>query len=459
MKAYKLQKVRAYLKRYGVKKLLYKVMERRSISSDYNEIRKKELVTEEILERQRNQVFENAPVISIIMPAYNTPPKSFKETLLSVKEQSYSKWELCVSDGGDIPVKPVIDEIFGNDDRIKYKKLNENFGISGNSNKALELATGDFVAFLDHDDILEPDVLYEVTSAIVTKGADMVYTDEDKVSENLDNYFRPYRKPDYNRELLLSNNYICHFCAISRSIIAKTGGFRSEYDGAQDYDLFLRCIEYATRIEHVNKILYHWRVSTQSTSDNPFNKEYTFLAGKRAIEDYLRRNGLGEYTEVVELEDPGYFRVEYKGKIKASVQVLKPQDKIIEADYYLLIDDSMEMLSDWKKHLVGTALLTDADIVGPKIIKNRKYEYNGLAKRGDKTTQSLKGCPMWYKGEFNLGITNMNVSQAPKSGILVSKSIVKRIFEYKGKIIDNSDESFKGIKMVYAPAALLKIKK
>lgn len=459
MKAYKLQKARAYLKRYGVKKLLYKVIERRSTGSDYNENRKNEIVTEHELEWQRKQVFENAPVISIIMPAYNTPPQSLKETLLSVKAQSYSKWELCISDGGNISVKLVIDEIFGDDERIKYKKLNENLGISGNSNEALGLATGDFVAFLDHDDILEPNVLYEVASVIVNKGADMVYTDEDKVSESLDNYFRPYRKPDYNRELLLSNNYICHFCAISSYIIKKTDGFRSEYDGAQDYDLFLRCIEYATKIEHINKVLYHWRVSTQSTSDNPFNKEYAFLAGKRAIEDYLRRNGLDKCTEVVELEDPGYFRVEYKGDVNASVKVLKPKDEITEADYYLLIDDNMEMLSDWQKHLVGTALLTDADIVLPKIIKNRKYEYNGLARNGDKTTQSLKGCPMWYKGEFNLGITNMNVSQAPKKGILVSKQIIKKVKDHTGIIIDNADDSFKGIKIVYAPAAVLKIKK
>ncbi len=462
MKAYKLQKTKAYLKRYGVKKLLYKVMERRKTDSnysDYNEKRKTEVATVEELEWQRTHQFKDSPVISILMPAYNTPSQSLKQTLLSVKEQTYSKWELCVSDGGDISVKHIIDEVFGDDIRIKYKKLEQNLGISGNSNEALKLAGGDFIAFLDHDDILEPNVLYEVINAIVNKGADMVYTDEDKVSENLDNYFRPYRKADYNKELLLSNNYICHFCAISRRIIDKTGGFRSEYDGAQDYDLFLRCVEYATKIEHVNKVLYHWRVSTQSTSDNPFNKEYAFLAGKRAIEDYFHRNGLSEFTHVAELEDPGYFRAEYNGEIKANVQALKPQDEITEADYYLLVDDNMEMLSDWRKHLVGTAILTGADIVVPKIIKNRKYEYNGLAKRGDDTTQSLKGSPMWYKGEFNLGITNMEVSRAPKRGILVSKLFIKKVMECKGSMIDNSNELFKGIKMVYAPAALLKIKK
>ena len=240
---------------------------------DLNNIRKNEVATAEILEHQQNTMFKDAPVISIIMPAYNTPPQSLRQTLLSVKKQSYSKWELCISDGGNISVKPVIDEIFGDDERIKYKKLKDNLGISGNSNEALAIATGDFVAFLDHDDILEPDVLYEVASVIMNTGADMVYTDEDKVSENLENYFRLYRKPDYKKELLLSNNYICHFCAISRSRIDITGGFRSEYDGAQDYDLFLRCTEYATGIQHINKVLYHWRVSTESTSDNPFNKE------------------------------------------------------------------------------------------------------------------------------------------------------------------------------------------
>ena len=459
MKAYKLQKARAYLKRYGVKKLLYKVMERRNTDSDYNEKRKKEAATTQELEWQSRQKFDNAPVISILMPAYNTPEQSLKETLLSVKKQSYSNWELCVSDGGNISVKPVIDEIFGDDIRIKYKKLDRNLGISGNSNEALELATGDFISFLDHDDILEPDVLYEVASAIVNKGADMVYTDEDKVSENLENYFRPYRKPDYNRTLLLSNNYICHFCAISRSIIEKTGGFRSEYDGAQDYDLFLRCVEYATKIEHVDKILYHWRVSTESTSDNPFNKEYAFKAGKRAIEDYLRRNGIDENTQVIELDDPGYFRIEYKWEKNVSMQILKTKEELIQADYYFLADDNMEIPKNPEKYLVGTALLTGADIVVPKIIKNRKYEYNGIAKRADKTTRNLKGCPMWYKGDFNLGITSIDVCQVPSRGILVSRELITKVLEHDDTTIDNREGVFKGVSMVYAPAALLKIKK
>ena len=459
MKAYKLQKVRSYLKRYGVKKLFYKVMERRNADSDYNEKRKSEIATEEDLKWQQEQVFKNAPIISILMPAYNTPEKSLKQTLQSVKKQSYQNWELCISDGGNIPVKSVIDEIFGNDERIKYKKLNENLGISGNSNEALSLATGDFIAFLDHDDILEPNVLYEVASAIVNKGADMVYTDEDKVTEDLSKYFRPYRKPDYNPALLMSNNYICHFCAISRLIMDKIGGFRSEYDGAQDYDLFLRCVEHATKIEHINKVLYHWRVSTESTSDNPFNKVYAFLAGKRAIEDYLKRNGMENNAQVTELDDPGYFRVEYSGDIGVKVQILKPNDKVVPADYYLLIDDNMEIASNWERTLVGTALLTDADIVVPKIIRNRRYEYNGLAKRGDDTTMSVKGRPEWYKGDFNLAVTNIDVCLAPARGILVSQSLLNEILSYKDAMIDNVEGKFNGIRMVYAPKAVLKIKK
>lgn len=192
------------------------------------------------------------------MPVYNVEHEAFKTTLESVLAQTYGNWELCVADGGENKVDAVIDEVMGDDARIRYVSLEANLGISGNSNQALDVASGEYVAFLDHDDILEPDALYEAANRIVNYGADMVYTDEDKVSPDLKRYFKPYRKPDYNKTLLLSNNYICHFCVINRKIVTEAGGFRSEYDGAQDYDLFLRCVDKCKVIEHVDKILYHW---------------------------------------------------------------------------------------------------------------------------------------------------------------------------------------------------------
>jgi len=444
MGTYGLKKVSAYLKRYGFVKLLRKAIERRSNKSNYNDSRIDEIATEAELFWQGQQHFEMEPVISIIMPAFNTPKKSLIQTLTSVKIQSYSKWELCIADGGNQRVEDIVKEVFSDDSRIKYKALNENKGISGNSNAGIEMATGEYIALLDHDDILEPDVLFEVVKKI-NDGAEMIYTDEDKVNEELSNYFRPFRKPDYNKTLFLSNNYICHFCVIKKSIIDKIGGFKSEYDGAQDYDLFLRCTEETDKIEHVCKILYHWRISNSSTSDNPFNKEYAFDAGKRAIEDYLKRNGLGNMAYVKALEDPGYFRVVYKGEIN-------------NQEYEFICPNNIEPKEAFVELLIKTALLTKADIVVPKIIYKGKYYYNGIAKRGAEFTQNLKGKPHWYRGKFNMGITDMDVNIAPNTCILVKKELSSRVRAVSDSCISNLEGEFKGLRMTYAPEAVITLR-
>lgn len=445
MGTYGLKKVSAYLKRYGFKKLFRKAMERYSNKSDYDNLRLNEVATEAELFRQGQQRFVIEPVISIIMPAFNTPEESLVQTLTSVQKQSYTKWELCIADGGEHLVEDIVKKVFGNDLRIKYKALQENKGISGNSNAGIELAEGEYIAFLDHDDILEPDVLYEVVQKI-NCGAEMIYTDEDKVNEELTNYFRPFRKPDFNKTLFLSNNYICHFCVIKKSIIDKIGGFRSEYDGAQDYDLFLRCIEQTDRIEHVCKILYHWRISDSSTSDNPFNKEYAFDAGRRALEAYLVRNGLSDIAYVKSLEDPGYFRIVYKDKIT------------ISEEYEFISSNNTKADNEQKENLIKTALITNADIVVPKIIHNGKYFYNGIAKRGDDFTQSLKGKPYWYRGKFNMGITDMDVNVVPNTCILVKKELALKVKTVSDSCINNLKGEFLGLKMVYAPETVITLK-
>lgn len=445
MGTYGLKKVSAYLKRYGFTKLFRKAVERHSNRSDYNNSRLDEIATEAELFRQGQEHFEYEPVISIIMPAFNTPEKSLVQTLTSVQKQSYSKWELCIADGGDHPVRDIVKKVFSDDSRVKYKALEDNKGISGNSNAGIEMAEGEYIAFLDHDDILEPDVLYEVVKKI-NSGAEMVYTDEDKVDEELSNYFRPFRKPDFNKTLFLSNNYICHFCVIKKSIIDKIGGFKSEYDGAQDYDLFLRCMEQTDRIEHVCRILYHWRISNSSTSDNPFNKEYAFDAGKRAIEDYLSRNELSNVAYVKALEDPGYFRVVYKGEAENN------------GEYEFISHNNAKPDALQVEQLIRTALLTRADIVVPKIINNKRYYYNGLAKRGDEFTQSLKGKPHWYRGKFNMGITDMDVNVVPKNCILVKKELASSVRAVSDSCISNLEGEFKGLRMVYAPETVITLK-
>ena len=397
-----IKKVKSYIGHYGIKTLIRKAVERNSDKRNYDAERQNFLISEDEKERQRNDKFNYEPVISIILPAYNTEFEMLRETLISVSNQTYGKWELCISDGGDVAVEEVVKEVFSLDERVLYKKSIHKLGLAQNSNEAIGMSSGDYVAFLDHDDLLEPDALYEVVKAINSTGADMVYTDEDKVNENTTKYFRPYYKLDYNEPLFWSNNYICHFCAIRSSLVKSLGGFRAEYDGAQDYDLFLRCSEQTDRIAHVEKVLYHWRVNESSTSGNPFNKEYAREAGKKALEAHFERMNIP--VKVHCMEDMGYYKASYSGDVCVD-------------DYELVMEPGMEITSGDKETLVRMSVLTGSDIVVPKIIHKKKYVYGGI--------DSLKDKPAWYKGRFNLGVTPLAVTNVPKSGYLRRIGVTK----------------------------------
>lgn len=447
-------KTKSYLKRYGALKLIRKVTEKASRSFDISEDFSCENLTDEELLRQRNYKFLYSPIISIVMPVYNPDDRYFKQTLNSIKNQSYENWQLCIGDAGDNKKKKILDEIFGTDERVKYLDIPVNYGISGNSNKALELATGEYIGLMDHDDILTSDALFMIVSKL-NEGYDIVYTDEDKTDENLSRYFSAYRKPDFNLNLFLSNNYMCHFTVISKKIIEEAGNFRSEYDGAQDYDLFLRCIEKTDKIGHVNKVLYHWRTVGGSTSGNPFNKEYAFDAGKRALQDYILRNNI-KGVKVAQMEDPGYYRIRCGRKGKLSLCMVVDGVITNEAcDYYLVLDGNMKISSSDIDKMLKRAYFTGADIVVPKIIRNGRYEYNGRAYTGNGYTPSLKGKREWYKGQSNLGVLNMDVNIVPVKGILISKKLYDKYMNYKGRYICNLKGSFKGIKMVYAPESVI----
>lgn len=460
----KITKIKSYFNKYGLPKLCGKAIERAADMGNYNAVRSREAATKTELEEQRRYAFGRRPLISILMPVYNTEPKMLKQTLESVLKQSYDNWQLCIADGGTDKAGCIIREVCGGDERVTYVCLEENLGISGNTNQALAVAKGDYVSFLDHDDVLEPDALFETVRKIEECGADMVYTDEDKVSPGLDKYFRPYRKPDFNKTLLLSNNYICHFCTIERRIVEQAGGFRSRYDGAQDYDLFLRCIDKCRNIEHVAKVLYHWRTGGNSTSDNPFNKEYAFDAGKRALEDYMETTRPGINVTVRELDDPGYYRIELNDMLPNSCAAAFPEydgkdDDILEldADYVLLLRTDMELPADFVKAAVSRAYLTGADIIVPKITSGGFYLYNGIAKAGKSCTRSLKGKPSWFKGPFNMAAVDMEVNAVPKVGIMVKKSALSAVLSSQGKHIFNLKGITKGLKMVYAPEITIKI--
>ena len=269
-----------------------------------------ELSLEEI-ELQKKTKFRKKLKISIVVPLYNTPEDLFRELLFNLYRQTYANWELCLADGSDSPLEYI--QNMCKDSRIKYKYLGENKGIAGNSNEGLKMATGDWVALLDHDDLLKVDALHEIVKVINEKpNVRFIYTDEDKIKD-IDNIrFDAHFKPDFSIDYLRSCNYICHFSVFKKEVMDKLGGFRQEYNGAQDLDIILRMAEIVDEkdIVHIPKVLYHWRVWETSTAGNPEIKLYAYEAGRKAVEDHIKRIGLSGTVERNE-DLYGVYKIKY----------------------------------------------------------------------------------------------------------------------------------------------------
>jgi glycosyltransferase involved in cell wall biosynthesis len=249
---------------------------------------------------QEKTIFSKQIKISIITPLYNTPKKFLREMIQSVKKQTYDNWELCLADGSDDNhknISSICNAFVKKDKRIKYKRLNNNFGISGNSNKAIEMSCGEYIGILDHDDILHPSALYEVMKAICNEDTDFIYTDEAIFNNGNKIITWKNYKPNYAIDTLRSCNYICHFSVFSRKLMEKAGTFRSEFDGSQDYDLILRYTDIASKIYHIPKLLYFWRSHRNSVASNINNKSYAVTAAKNAIKDHLARHGISARVE------------------------------------------------------------------------------------------------------------------------------------------------------------------
>ena len=276
------------------------------------------------LEKQRETKFEYNPKISIVVPMYNTPEKYFKELLESITEQTYENWELCLADGSPKRAEYLEDLIQPLGDKIKYKLLSENKGISGNSNEALKLVTGDFIALLDHDDIIPKFALYEIVKTInENPDVDFIYTDEDKILEENKKRISPHFKQDYALDTLRSYNYICHFSIFKKELMDKLGGFNSEFDGSQDYDLILRATEQAKQIVHIPKILYNWRISSTSVASGAAAKPYAYEAAKRAILASIERHGI-QGAKVEDSRIIGLYKVTYPVKGEPKISIIIP---------------------------------------------------------------------------------------------------------------------------------------
>ncbi|SET88485.1 glycosyltransferase family 2 protein [Enterocloster lavalensis] len=318
-----------FWKEHGLKALVVKSKHKlQGLDNDYDYGEWYELTkpTEEELEAQRKKLFDFEPRLSIAIPAYKTPERYLKEMLDSILAQTYTNWEVCIADGSPKgeSLERVLRRYAEKDSRIRYQILGENKGIAGNTNAAMDMARGDFLVLADHDDTLPPHALYEVVKAVNERpGAQVIYSDEDKLDMDGKALFDPHFKPDFNPDLLTSVNYICHLFVVRMDLLETVGRFRQEFDGAQDYDFIFRCTEAAKEVYHIPKVLYHWRCHQNSTASNPESKRYAFEAGARAIMAHYERMGI-EAESVVKGVDFGIYHTKFKIQGEPLVSVVIP---------------------------------------------------------------------------------------------------------------------------------------
>ena len=282
-------------------------------------------VSRQELFEQRKTKFSYAPKFSVVVPLYHTPAKFLKDLVRSMMYQSYANWELCLVNASpeDVHLTSLLENWAMRDKRIRVIRLEKNLGIAQNTNAGIAASTGEFIAFLDHDDFLEPDALFCYADALnKDKTIDVFYSDEDKTDEYAAHYFYPHFKSDFNIDLLHANNYMCHFLAVRKSLVDTVGGLNEKFDGAQDYDFVLRLTENTKKIYHCPRILYHWRCSNQSTAANQGNKMYAIHAGKAALNAHYKR--LGWNARAQEGAVDGWYQTKFTLKEEPLVSILIP---------------------------------------------------------------------------------------------------------------------------------------
>jgi GT2 family glycosyltransferase len=282
-------------------------------------------VSRQELFEQRKTKFSYAPKFSVVVPLYHTPAKFLKDLVRSMMYQSYANWELCLVNASpeDVHLTSLLENWAMRDKRIRVIRLEKNLGIAQNTNAGIAASTGEFIAFLDHDDFLEPDALFCYADALnKDKTIDVFYSDEDKTDEYAAHYFYPHFKSDFNIDLLHANNYMCHFLAMRKSLVDTVGGLNEKFDGAQDYDFVLRLTENTKKIYHCPRILYHWRCSNQSTAANQGNKMYAIHAGKAALNAHYKRIGWNARAQEGAVD--GWYQTKFTLKEEPLVSILIP---------------------------------------------------------------------------------------------------------------------------------------
>lgn len=464
------KRLTSYIKRNGVKASVFKVIER--LSRDDSEKTYSQDVFDLICDKEeeefeRSVAFTHRYKFSIIVPAYETGARRIKEMIFSVLSQTYDNFELCIADAS------ATDEVENavkstESDKIKYIRLKENKGISENTNEALRMATGEYVVFLDHDDILTRNALFEVMNVlenglhkeggIYTNSVKLIYSDEDKCNDECDTFFDHHIKPDFDIDLLRSNNYICHMLTVRRELALSVGGFDKDYDGAQDHDFILKCVEKIDRseIKHIGKVLYHWRSHTSSTATNPDSKLYAYEAGKRAVKAHLERLNIdAEVTDTMHL---GFYKVKYKvsandltnvkimsfDELKAlSVDELKDSD----FEYAMIINDNVRLTNaDGIEEMLGILKRDEVGCVGGLVINKGKIESAGYSvNENGELTPDFNGLNKNFSGYLHRAKLTREVAGVCTDCMMVKKSAI------------NADKTFnKDMIVVYCPYSIFK---
>jgi GT2 family glycosyltransferase len=361
--------------------------------------------------RQSEERFERMVKFSILSPLYNTPPRYLREMITSVIKQTYPHWELCMADGSDekhSEVGRICQEYCAKDERIKYRKLAENEGITGNTNQCLALASGEYIGLLDHDDIIHPAVLYEYVKIINEEGADYLYCDEATFKKsNINKMVTMHFKPDFAIDNLRANNYICHFSVFWRELIEGNELLRREYEGSQDHDMVFRLTAKAKKIVHHPKLLYYWRSHRASTALAVSAKPYVIIAAKKAVADHLRRCGFENFRIMRTKVHETIFKIAYQ--IEGT-----PKISIIIAN-----KDHASELRRLLTSIFEKSTYTCYEII---IVENNSREAETFAYYEEiKQDERVKVCEYPQKGQaFNYSaLNNYGVAQASGEYILL----------------------------------------
>lgn len=317
-------KVKVYYQQFGLKQTVRRAIEKLGGKEvrTYEAFRRRYFPDKKELNRQRKEQFVYEPLFSIVVPLYKTPLPYLEALIRSIQAQTYRKWELYLSDGSgkESSLKEVLRNYARKEKRIHIIENDCRLNISDNTNRALEQANGDYVVFVDHDDTLAPDALYECVKVLNREpDAEVIYTDSDKLSENGKRYSEPCFKPDFNLDLLRCQNYICHLTVIQKRFLDKVGHLNPNYSGVQDYDHILRCVERTNRIVHIPKILYHWRMCPGSVAVDTDNKPYTYELFQKILREHYERMGIQAEVKAV---FPGVVRTVYQLPCEPLVSVI-----------------------------------------------------------------------------------------------------------------------------------------